>query len=112
LDKILNFLGFSGQLFAGKTVVITGAGRGIGFEIAKLFGLAGANIIAHSGRQGTRHRLENIVNHAIEADFAKPGRAERFAQQDKVKTQDIGAQLPYPCDASTQRFHYGTSDRN
>jgi hypothetical protein len=36
-----------------KTVVITGAGRGIGFCVANAFAGLGARVIVHSGRAGT-----------------------------------------------------------
>ncbi|MGQ7845941.1 SDR family NAD(P)-dependent oxidoreductase [Granulosicoccus sp. 3-233] len=40
-----------GSLFDGRTVVITGAGRGIGRAVLLDFHAAGASIIAHLGRQ-------------------------------------------------------------
>lgn len=39
-----------GHLFTGKTIVITGAGNGIGKAAAIAFDDAGANVIAHLGR--------------------------------------------------------------
>ena len=39
-----------GKLFAGKTVVITGAGNGIGRAAAMAYHQAGATVIAHLGR--------------------------------------------------------------
>ncbi len=62
---------FSPTLFDGKTVVITGAGRGIGLEVAKQFKAFGAKVIAHSGRKGTASKLANIADHVIEADFTQ-----------------------------------------
>lgn len=61
---------FSSKLFCGKTVVITGAGRGIGFAVAREFQACGATVIAHTGRKNTSHRLEGIAAHTLEADFA------------------------------------------
>jgi NAD(P)-dependent dehydrogenase (short-subunit alcohol dehydrogenase family) len=42
-----------GELFAGKTVVITGAGNGIGKAATLAFDKAGANVIAHLGRNAS-----------------------------------------------------------
>lgn len=61
--------GFRDDLFAGKTVVITGAGRGIGLAIAKAIASCGARVIAHSGRSGSAQNLADIVDTALEADF-------------------------------------------
>lgn len=41
---------FHPELFKNKTVVITGAGNGIGLSALQLFSACGANIIAHLGR--------------------------------------------------------------
>lgn len=45
------------QKLSGKTVAITGASRGIGFEIAKLLNQFGANLLL-----GSRQILENKLN--------------------------------------------------
>jgi len=44
-------LSFSPSLYAGKTVVLTGAGVGIGKAALQAYHAAGATIIAHLGRQ-------------------------------------------------------------
>lgn len=43
--KILKLLNLTPGLLSGKTAVITGAGRGIGREIAHAFGWLGANVV-------------------------------------------------------------------
>ena len=42
--------GFDTALFAGKTIVVTGAGRGIGAAVARGFLQTGGRVIAHAGR--------------------------------------------------------------
>lgn len=77
---MLNF-GFRNDLFAGKSVVITGAGRGIGLAIAKAMVACGAHVIAHSGRSGSAHNLEGIVDTALEADFGDSASVSEFVMQ-------------------------------
>lgn len=64
--------------FAKKTVVITGAGRGIGRAVAMAFADTGARVLAHSGRTGTASLLDGVTNTCFEADFVKSDGVERF----------------------------------
>lgn len=41
---------FHSKLFEGRNVVVTGAGRGIGLEVARQFLDCGANVLVHTGR--------------------------------------------------------------
>lgn len=72
--------GFDADLLLGKIVVITGAGRGIGFEIATLMAKCGATIIAHSGRSGSATKLAEISNSVFEADFSDSTSVQEFVQ--------------------------------
>jgi 3-oxoacyl-[acyl-carrier protein] reductase len=69
---------FDSNLLSGKTIVITGAGRGIGLEVANLMAQCGARIIAHSGRTGTAKNLAGISNSAFEADFTDTKSVKEF----------------------------------
>lgn len=74
----MNAGGFDANLLAGKTVVLTGAGRGIGLAIAQSMTACGATVIAHSGRAGTAHLLDGISKSVFEADFAKADGVQAF----------------------------------
>jgi len=82
---------FSKDTFLGKTIVITGAGRGIGLEIAKQFKACGASVIAHSGRKGTSTKLKGIADIILEADFSNISLTNKFthAVLDKTDTIDV-----------------------
>lgn len=73
--------GFSVDLFKGKTVVMTGAGRGIGFAAANAFAGLGARVIVHSGRAGTAAKFSNTTIEAIEADFLDRADVQRFLEE-------------------------------
>lgn len=64
--------GFAANLFDGKTVVITGAGKGLGLAAARLFKQCGAKVIAHAGRSGSGKELAGIADHVLTADFSDP----------------------------------------
>ena len=71
---------FDTDLLSGKTIVITGAGRGIGLEVATLMAECGATIIAHSGRTGSAKKLSEISNSVFEADFSDSTSVQEFVQ--------------------------------
>lgn len=82
-------LGFSSDLFAGKTVVMTGAGRGIGLSAALAFAACGAKVIAHSGRTGSAKSLEGKVEAVFEGDFSKTEGIDSFVNWVTAQTDHI-----------------------
>jgi len=60
-----------------KTILITGASRGIGFAIAKKFADSGYNVFAHYNKN--KITLNNVT--AVQADFSNTNEIERMAKQ-------------------------------
>ncbi|GAA0420291.1 SDR family oxidoreductase [Cocleimonas flava] len=85
----MNNNGFSNDLLAGKTVVITGAGRGIGLAIATTMKECGAKVIAHSGRSGTANSLVDITDSVFEADMTDENSVRAFIEFVKAETSTI-----------------------
>jgi 2-deoxy-D-gluconate 3-dehydrogenase len=72
----------------GKTAVVTGARKGIGFGIASILAEYGANIIAVSSQQGSGGKeIENVVRgfgrnfHGITCDFSKRSEVTKLSQE-------------------------------
>jgi NAD(P)-dependent dehydrogenase (short-subunit alcohol dehydrogenase family) len=67
----------------GRTVLVTGASRGIGAETTRILGEHGATVIAHYGgfSQGVDEAVANIApgrRTIISADMSEPGAARRL----------------------------------
>ncbi|HUH48569.1 MAG TPA: SDR family oxidoreductase, partial [Mycoplana sp.] len=70
---------FHPALFKGANVVVTGAGRGIGLEVARQFLDCGAHVLLHGGREPDaavpdflEEALEEARAHIVHADFLTP----------------------------------------
>jgi len=80
---------FSPGLFDGKTVVITGAGNGIGRAALQLFHEAGANVIAHLGRNiSYGDGLPGEISHTT-GDFTNTEEQAEFVQFVSQRTQFV-----------------------
>ena len=73
--------GFETQLFKGKTVVITGAGSGIGAAVARAFGACGARVIAHRGRTAADSAANGVAHENLYADFTSDEQTRVFIEQ-------------------------------
>lgn len=73
--------GFDPVLFKGKTVVITGAGSGIGATVARAFGACGARVIAHRGRTPDDSVAAGVGHENFYADFTVDAQVNLFLEQ-------------------------------
>lgn len=80
---------FAENLFADKTVVVTGAGRGLGLDVAQAFHTLGAKVIAHSGRKGTAQAFAGSGITALEADFTRRSEVEAFVEAVGSETGEV-----------------------
>lgn len=79
----------TGPLFAGKTVVLTGAGHGIGLAAARAFHAAGARLIVHLGRDpGTAEFLPGDTI-TTTGDFTDPAAQTAFVAFVNAQTESV-----------------------
>ncbi len=71
--------GFATDAFSDKTVVVTGAGRGIGESVAQAFQHCGATVLAHPGREGGD----------LGADFTRRDGQDHFADEILARTDRV-----------------------
>ena len=69
--------GLADNLFENRTVVVTGAGRGIGWAVARAFADLGAELVAHAGRED-RATLD-FAKTVVVGDLSTPQGAETLA---------------------------------
>lgn len=75
------------MLLTGKTIIVTGAGSGMGEAMAKLFVQEGARIVAADIRFETVERVVSDIKEAggeamaVASDIAKPNAATELVQQ-------------------------------
>jgi citronellol/citronellal dehydrogenase len=102
---------FQSNLFSGKTVLVTGGGSGIGFEIAKQFLLLGAEVYIGSRKQ---ERIEEAVIKlhqygnckAFRLDIREPESVQHLADMIEAQSgkldiliNNAGGQFPSPAEA-------------
>lgn len=75
--------------FSGKVAVVTGAGRGIGFEVAKTFAAEGAKVAVISRNESSCGGAAESIN----ASFSDSAKAYAVDVADHQAVQDLGKQI-------------------
>lgn len=81
---------FRTDALSGKVALITGGGSGIGYEIARQYGLHGARVVIMGRREAPlRAAVETLAKEGIEA-FAASGDVRSFEDCQKVVSATVG----------------------
>lgn len=96
--------------FTGKSVLVTGASRGIGYGVARAFAMAGADVVVLSGGEGIAAASEALAAECgrpvrgIRCDIADAGAVDRaFADIDAldILVNNAGYERPTPVVGAT-----------
>ncbi len=96
--------------FTGKSVLVTGASRGIGYGVARAFAMAGADVVVLSGGEGIAAAAEALAAECgrpvrgIRCDIADAGAVDRaFADIDAldILVNNAGYERPTPVVGAT-----------
>ena len=97
------------ESLSGRNILVTGASKGIGAEIARALGEAGANVAAHYGSDltGAKAAIAGLDSRStlIQADFRDPASADRVWSQAEAWRGRIDALV---CNAAVLRTGAGT----
>ncbi len=85
MDLAIQRIGLTPGILSGKTIIVTGAGRGIGKEIAKAFAYLGANIAVLDILDAGKETLKIIESMGSKGLFVKTDLAEQSNVEAAVK---------------------------
>ncbi|MBT2724517.1 SDR family NAD(P)-dependent oxidoreductase [Bacillus sp. ISL-46] len=87
----------------GKTVIVTGGGRGIGAAVSKMFALRGANVVVNflQNEEAARRIVDEVresggIAEAIQADIADPGSCQRLVEPKIISPEELTFWLRMP----------------